>query len=176
MVTFVLALIGLGYTAGKLGAESLRTRKYRIDYDAAVKKRNMFLEENTASPEIIQQLSKDFDYSDVLDDINYIFDTDYSVSSLAELVRLGKKEFGKEKLYEDIILELRLAKIGKCGNIMHTSGVKFCEGVSYYKNLVRFYELLERYFAENGVSVERVEKKRNRSPIREMNFKEMMIV
>lgn len=176
MVGFILAIIGLFYSAKEFTTGSLREKKYRREFDLSVQRRCDFVDKITASSELISALEQNVDYTDVVDDINYIFDKGYLPEEIGELIRLGKKEFGKERLYKDIVLELRLSMVGKSRGILQESGIRFCDESYYYKSLLKYYELLQKYFHDNGIDVEIIEKTYKGSAIKEMNFKEMTII
>lgn len=172
MFGFILALFGLAYTGGKIVSERSSGKALRKEYDIAKKKRDEFLNSFTASRELIHSLEYNTDYSDVVDDINYVFGKEYTADEIGKLVTNPKaKEFGNQTPYRRIILEIRLAKLGKCMGFVQTLGIRFCEGTTYYHDLVMYYELIQRYLAENGVQVQRIEKKVH-GDLMEMNFKE----
>lgn len=176
MFGFIIALVVVTFAILKLGSEFIKGRQFEMNYNLAIKKRDKFFDKYEATPDVIRQFEQNKDYSDVVKDINYIFRMDYSASWIGDLIQFSRREFGGEITYKDIVLEIRLAKIGKCYKLIQTTGVRFCDGVNFYPSLVRFYELLQKYYAENGVQVHRIEKVRNGFPIKEMTFKEMTII
>lgn len=174
MFGFILALFGLVYTGGKIISERSSGKALRKEYDIAKGKREEFLDSFTAPRELIHSLEDNTDYSDVVDDINYIFGNEYTADEIGKLVTSSRvRAFGNQTPYSRIILEIRLAKIGKCRGFLQTLGIRFCEGSSYYYDVVRYYNLIQGYLAKNGVHVQIIEKKVY-GDLMEMNYKEFI--
>ncbi len=172
MLGFVLAILGLGYTIGKIGVEFTRNKASDVRYNNAKRQRDAFVEPIMASEALMTAMRNNTDYSDVVDDLEYIFNQKYSSDYIKLLLTRTRGELGNEKGYRDLVMELRLAKIGKCC-YSTTKGIRFCDNSSYVDEMKRYFGVLQKHFAENGIYVEPVVKSRTSNNIvKEMYFKE----
>ena len=123
-----------------------------------------------ASQHEIQEALNKNGYGDWIDDLVYIFRKKFKDDEIASNIKIGIKEFGKERTWKEIILELRLSKIGKMRSYTQTSGIRASNDSMYLESARRYYKVLSRNFASAGVDLEFVEKQKN-DVMRVLNLK-----